>query len=130
MHQRRIITFSLDGKAVVPAQPAPQIVQPIFDKKFEIDKEKASAGGTTYAVNLCVACHGANAVAGVKAPDLRASKALLKGNEKMFEQIVRDGALLGNGMPKFPKLTDEELEGLRHYIRQQAHEGSNTGAGH
>jgi quinohemoprotein ethanol dehydrogenase len=54
----------------------------------------------------------------------------MKGNEDLFEQIVRGGALLGNGMPKFPTLTDEELEGLRHYIRQQAHEGSTSGAGH
>lgn len=130
VHQRRILTFSLDGKAVVPAQPEPKIVQPIFDKNFKIDKDKASEGGTTYAVNLCVACHGGGAVAGIKAPDLRASKALMKGNEDLFEQIVRGGALLGNGMPKFPTLTDEELEGLRHYIRQQAHEGSTSGAGH
>ncbi len=130
LHQRRLITFALDGKVVVPAQPAPEVAQPIFDKKFKIDDKKAGDGAGTYAVHLCVACHGGSGVAGVKAPDLRASPALLKGNEKMFESIVRGGALLENGMPKFPTLTDEELDSIRHYIRKQAHEGAKEGAGH
>lgn len=130
LHQRRLITFAIDGKAIVPAQPAPEVAQPIFDKKFKVDDDKAGDGAGNYAVHLCVACHGGGAVAGVKAPDLRASPALLKGNEKMFESIVRGGALLENGMPKYPTLTDKELESIRHYIRKQAHEGARDGAGH
>ncbi|MGH1405663.1 MAG: PQQ-dependent dehydrogenase, methanol/ethanol family [Rhodomicrobiaceae bacterium] len=130
VHERRVITFTLDGNAVIPKQPAPEMAQPIFDKKFKVDDKKAGNGAGTYAVHLCVACHGGGAVSGIKAPDLRESPVLLKGNEKMFESIVRGGALLENGMPKFPTLTDEELDNIRHYIRKQAHEGAKSGAGH
>ena len=37
----------------------------------------------------------------MKAPDLRESPILLTGSEKAFESVVRGGALLANGMPKF-----------------------------
>ena len=130
VHQRRLIAFSLDGNAEVPKQPAPQIAAAIIDEEFEIDEKKAEHGAGVYAVHLCIACHGGGAVAGAKAPDLRASPALIKGNEKVFEDIVRDGALLDNGMPNFPTLTDEELEALRHYVRKQAREDAPSGAGH
>lgn len=129
LHPRRLITFSLDGKANVPEQPAPQLAKPIVDKDFKVDEAKAAAGGGTYAVHLCVACHGGGAVAGVKAPDLRESPHLLQGSMDSFKDIVRGGALLGKGMPRFPTLTDEELEGLQHYIRKQANEGAMP-AGH
>ncbi|MCU0732164.1 MAG: c-type cytochrome, partial [Hyphomonas sp.] len=130
LHTRRLITFAIDGKAVVPEQPAPQMAKPIFDKNFKIDEAKAASGGGTYAVHLCVACHGGGAVAGVKAPDLRESPHLLNGSMDSFKNIVRGGALLDKGMPAFPTLTDEELEGLQHYIRKQAHESKPAEAGH
>jgi len=130
VHERRIMTFSLDGDAVIPPQPAPAFAKPILDEKFEIDAKKADAGAGVFAGNLCVACHGGGAVAGIKAPDLRESPLLLSGNEKLFESVVRGGALLDNGMPKFPDLTDEELESIRHFIRRQAHEGVKSGGGH
>jgi len=124
------MTFSLDGKAVVPEQPAPQLAKPIIDEKFEVDAEKAETGAGVYAENLCVGCHGAGAVAGMKAPDLRESPILLTGSEKAFESVVRGGALLVNGMPKFPDLTDAELESIRHFVRRQAHDGVKSGGGH
>src|SRR3546814_16707760 len=80
--------------------------------------------------NLCVGCHGAGAVAGMKAPDLRESPILLKGSEKAFESVVRGGALLANGMPKFPDLTDAELENIRHFVRRHARDGVKSGGGH
>ena len=123
LHQRRMITFALDGKANVPAQPAPEVAKPIVDMNFKVDEEKAAAGAGVYALDLCIACHGAGAVSGgVKGPDLRASTIPL--DKKAFESVVRDGALLGNGMPKYHTLSDEALENLRHYIRQQAHGGA------
>lgn len=131
VQQRRLITFTLDGKAEVPPQPAAEVVKPVVDAKFKIDEKKAAAGAGVYAVHLCIACHGAGAVSGnVKGPDLRASPVLTTGHEKMFKDIVHGGALLENGMPKYPTLTDEELEALQHYIRKQAHEGGAPGAGH
>lgn len=130
LHQRRLISFSLDGTANVPPQPPPQVAKPIDDKDFAIDPAKADAGAGTYALHLCVACHGGSGVAGIKAPDLRESPALLKGSEDTFRSIVKDGALLENGMPAFPTLTDEELESLQHFIRRQARDGARTAPGH
>ena len=91
--------------------------------KFKVDEEKAAAGAGVYALDLCISCHGAGAVSGgVKGPDLRASAIPL--DKKAFESVVRDGTLLVNGMPRFHTLSDEDLENLRHYIRQQAHGGA------
>lgn len=131
VHQRRLIAFALDGKAAVPKQPPPEVAKAIIDEAFKVDEKKAEAGAGVYALDLCIACHGAGAVSGgVKGPDLRSSPALTSGHEKMFEDIVRGGALLENGMPKFPTLTNEDLEAIRHYIRKQANEGASPDAGH
>ena len=67
------------------------------------------------------------AVSGGAAPDLRASTAVL--DAELFDRIVRGGALTAAGMPAFADLTDTELEGLRHYIRQQAELGLATMSG-
>ena len=34
--------------------------------------------------------------------------------------VVRDGALVPNGMPRFQEITDEQLADLRHYLRSRA----------
>lgn len=130
LHTRRLITFTLDGKANVPKQPPPQLAQPVYDKGFPIDEKKAESGAGLFATHVCISCHGVGAVAGIKAPDLRESEAATSGNEDVFKSIVRDGALLENGMPKYPTLTDEEIEAIRHYIRKQAHDGAAKSAGH
>ncbi|MEP7243336.1 MAG: hypothetical protein ABI885_06575 [Gammaproteobacteria bacterium] len=57
-------------------------------------------------------------VAGDMAPDLRASPVPLSADA--FREIVKNGALLSKGMPKFDELSDDELESLRHFIRQRA----------
>ena len=63
-------------------------------------------------------CHGTAVVAGGYAPDLRASSNPLSSGA--FTAIVRDGGLVTRGMPSFEELSDDELEALRHYIRQRA----------
>ena len=68
--------------------------------------------------SFCSFCHGANAVAAGMAPDLRASQIPL--NQQTFASVVRDGAFISRAMPAHPELTDQELEAIRHYIRQQA----------
>jgi quinohemoprotein ethanol dehydrogenase len=121
---RRLITFSLDGKVKVPAQPGAVFAQPLIDKEFEVDDAQADAGAAVYGGKTCVLCHGAGAVAAAMAPDLRASPALL--DKDAFKSIVHDGARLKNGMPSFPKLTDEQLNALRHYIRREARKAVKT----
>ncbi len=131
VHQRRLVAFALDGKAEVPTQAAPEVAKAIVDENFKVDETKAAAGAGVYASHLCIACHGAGAVSGgVKAPDLRGSPVLTTGHEQIFKDILNGGALMQNGMPKYPTLTDEDMDSLRHYIRKQAQEGAQPGAGH
>lgn len=40
--------------------------------------------------------------------------------------VVRDGELMQNGMPRFEQLTDAEIEGLQHFIRQRARDALAT----
>ena len=115
-HMRRLVTFSLDGKADMPAQPPPQFPQPIEAPEFEIDPALAAQGANEF--GACLGCHGLNAIAAGMAPDLRASPIPL--DSKGFAAIVRDGALVAGGMPATPGITDAQLESLQHYIRQRA----------
>jgi len=41
--------------------------------------------------------------------------------------VVHDGALMARGMGSFAQLSDADLEGLRHYIRQRARETAPKG---
>jgi len=122
---RRLITFSLDGKATVPEQPKPVFAEPLMDEGFKVNDDLATAGAGVYGGKGCVLCHGAGAVAAAMAPDLRASPALLDSNKETFKNIVHGGALLRNGMPAFPTLTDDDLTALRHYLRKEARKGLN-----
>jgi len=57
-------------------------------------------------------------IAGGHAPDLRSSPVPL--TDESFSSIVRDGALMPKGMPRFEELTDGERSDLRQYIRSEA----------
>jgi quinohemoprotein ethanol dehydrogenase len=113
---RRLVTFSLDGTADMPAQPPPHFPQPIEAPEFEIDPALAELGAGEF--GTCLACHGLNAIAAGMAPDLRASPIPL--DLESFANVVRDGALVSRGMPGTPGITDAQLESLQHYIRQRA----------
>ncbi|MCK5704347.1 MAG: PQQ-dependent dehydrogenase, methanol/ethanol family, partial [Cyclobacteriaceae bacterium] len=70
-HNRRLLVFSLEGKAIVPVQPPPYFPKPIVDANFEIDENLVVKGEDLYW--QCFNCHGANVIAKGMAPDLRAS---------------------------------------------------------
>jgi len=116
-HPRRLLLFALDGDANLPASPPPSRPEPITDSDFVVDPSKAEHGKDVFS-RLCVICHGTAAVAGGYAPDLRASSVPLSA--PAFDAIVQQGSLLSRGMPNFPELSDDDLEAMRHYIRQQA----------
>ncbi|RVT94778.1 PQQ-dependent dehydrogenase, methanol/ethanol family [Sphingomonas crocodyli] len=116
--KRRVLTFALDAKAKLP--PVEPLDQPIQDDPaFVVDADKAKIGGGVFN-SSCIICHGAGMIAGGAAPDLRKSAIPLDADA--FKQVVHDGALMDRGMGKFDNLSDAELEGLRHYIRQRARE--------
>ncbi|MCX7864884.1 MAG: c-type cytochrome, partial [Novosphingobium sp.] len=114
--RRRVLTFALGARSKLPAfeQQEEQILD---DPGFVIDPTKAELGAGIYNAS-CFICHGAGMVAGGAAPDLRKSPIALE--RRAFDSVVRGGALMARGMGKFNHLTDAEVEGLRHYIRQRA----------
>ncbi|HEY0446390.1 MAG TPA: PQQ-dependent dehydrogenase, methanol/ethanol family [Allosphingosinicella sp.] len=116
--KRRVLTFVLDGKAQLP--PFEQVDLPIQDDpEFVIDEKQAAVGSAIYN-GSCVICHGVGMNAGGAAPDLKSAGVPL--DSEAFKSVVHGGILMERGMPSFTEFTDQELEGLRHYIRQRARE--------
>jgi quinohemoprotein ethanol dehydrogenase len=115
LHPRRLLAFTLDGAAKLPPTPPPARAQPQDGPDLVVDEALAKEGAAKYA--SCAWCHGANAIAGGMAPDLRASAVPLVATS--FATVVK-GGVEARGMPKFAEATDRDLEALRHYLRQQA----------
>jgi len=113
---RRILTFAIDGKAVLP--PSPPVVVDIPDDPSFHPLAKADNTAVIAYGRRCAHCHGIGAVAAGNAPDLRASS--ITSDASTFEQIVRGGALQSQGMPRFEEMDEQTLEGIRNYVRAQA----------
>lgn len=116
VHPRRLLTFALDAHTRLPATPPRRTAVPLEAPEFRVDTAQARAGAREY--GRCVLCHGAGAIAGGIAPDLRASPVPLSA--AAFAHIVRDGALEVRGMPRFAELSDTQLDSVRHFLRQKA----------
>jgi quinohemoprotein ethanol dehydrogenase len=116
IHPKRLLTFTLDGNAVIPPTAPPRTIVPVVAEGTQVDSVKATAGAHLYA--RCLLCHGTGVVAGGIAPDLRASPVVLA--PKSFAAVVRDGALVSRGMPGFPEFTAAQLDSLRQYVRLMA----------
>ncbi|HEX6637868.1 MAG TPA: PQQ-binding-like beta-propeller repeat protein [Steroidobacteraceae bacterium] len=114
-HPRRLMAFTLDGTAELPATPGPNVAKPADVPEFTLDPALVEEGSRLYA--RCQWCHGIGAIAGGGAPDLRASAVPM--NPAAFAAAVRGGNE-ARGMPKFAELTDRDLTALRHYFRARA----------
>ncbi len=115
---RRLLTFKLNGKAKLPpTAPYDETVHPLDDPALELDAAAVAAGAKLYLP--CSGCHGGEAQsAGAPGPDLRESPLAL--DREAFTKVIRDGASLSKGMPRFPELSDEQLSQLYSYIREMA----------
>jgi quinohemoprotein ethanol dehydrogenase len=118
VHPRRLLVFTLDGKGVLPATPSPKLSQPVDVPEFTIDEALAKQGATIY--GQCQWCHGAGAIAGGAAPDLRASA--IPMNPANFAALVR-GGVEARGMPRYPEISERDLDALRHFFRARARAG-------
>lgn len=114
---RRLFTFALDGGKPLPSFNAPFFAKPLDDPNFEVDSALVEKGSWLFKES-CMMCHGAGAVSGGYAPDLRASPIPLVA--EAFKDVVVNGKLRQNGMPEFKDLSDEQLESLVHFIREKA----------
>ena len=115
---RRLLTFALDGKTVLPPSPPPSLKVQVKDDPAEVlDPTQIAIGKAMFIA--CAACHGRNAIGvGGPAPDLRESSIPL--NPEAFWTVVHDGALIQRGMPGFGIFEKPQLEALRQYIRASA----------
>jgi quinohemoprotein ethanol dehydrogenase len=116
--QRRLLTFALDGKAVLPPSRARFTpVKPLDDPSLKLDPADVVAGEKLYM--RCVLCHGVELQGvGGPAPDLRESP--IAFNPDSLWGVVHDGALIQNGMPPFANLTREQVSQIYTYIRSGA----------
>jgi quinohemoprotein ethanol dehydrogenase len=115
---RRVLTFTLDGEAVLPAKHVAALKFP-EDATFDPKAPGAAHGQGVY-LRYCLTCHGLNAIAAGSAPDLRTSA--VPQSADAFNTVVHGGALSRAGMPRFDYLDDADLRALRQYIRSQAAE--------
>lgn len=115
---RRLLSFTIDGKAALPASPPRDMtVHALSDSKPQASETDIQAGKSLY-LN-CMVCHGRDAVsAGAPAPDLRESAIAL--DPQSFRAVVHDGALLQGGMPQFEMFSDAQMSQLQAYIRSRA----------
>jgi quinohemoprotein ethanol dehydrogenase len=117
---RRLLTFALDGKATLPASPPPdKAVHALDDPALKLDEADVKAG---WALSVrCAACHGVGMQStGTPGPDLRESGVALRVDT--LGELLRNGALMPRGMPRFDTLSDTEVRQLHAYIRARARE--------
>ncbi len=116
----RVLTFKLGGKGSLPAVSWKPTV--VFNPPpLEASPDKLALGFATYQ-DVCMGCHGLNAVSGLLIPDLRGSAYLW--DEKGWEAVVRGGQLKARGMASFAdNISSEESAAVRAYVIQQAQRG-------
>lgn len=118
--QRRLLTFALDGKAVLPlSRPRFTPVKPLDNPSLKFDSADVVAGEKLFL--RCAFCHGLGLHGtGGPAPDLRESP--IAFHPDSLWSVVHDGALLQNGMPQFAEYTRDQVNQIYAYIRFGARE--------
>jgi len=116
---RRLLTFALDGKASLPSSaPRDMAVHPVAVPDYAVAAADVPKGRELYTWN-CAICHGINVVSsGAPAPDLRES-GVAAARDSLW-QVVSDGLLVERGMPRFEKLSRQEVDLIYNYIRHAA----------
>jgi PQQ-dependent dehydrogenase (methanol/ethanol family) len=113
----RVLAFRLGGGASLPETPVPAaLAAPSL--AAVTTGGNATAGARLYA-DHCMVCHGAGAISGGVLPDLRYSAAL--ADAALWQSIVLDGALAGNGMVAFKgRIDPSQGEDLRTWVVGEA----------
>ena len=116
----RVLTFKLGGKAELPPVSWKPVVM-FNPPESTASAETIKLGHTTYQ-DVCMGCHGLNAVSGLLVPDLRGSGFLW--DAQGWEAVVRGGQLKDRGMASFAdNLSTEQSEAIRAYVIEQAKRG-------
>ena len=117
----RVLSFKLgaDG-ALPPVNWRPAVV--FNPPPLEAGDTTLHEGFATYQ-DVCMGCHGLNAVSGLLIPDLRGSAYLW--DEAGWNAVVLGGRLRDRGMASFvDNISPAQSEAIRAYVIQQAHRGA------
>jgi quinohemoprotein ethanol dehydrogenase len=108
----RLWTFVLGGDRDI--EPVHGIDKPrLTSIEFEASDAEIARGADLYA-SRCAMCHGGGASSGGAIADLRYST---QATFDIFDQIVRDGAYTGLGMPRLGDvLTVRETQAIKRYL--------------
>ena len=94
--------------------------------KLAVSRSEIDQGSNLFAT-FCSRCHGGDVVSSGLVPDLRYAN---ESTHKIFEQIVRGGALREFGMPSFSEdLTSAQVRSIEGYILNRARESVQADAG-
>ena len=112
----RVFVFKLGANGEIPDP-----MEYYIEEKPKADNfgtpDQILAGFQHYSEN-CMVCHGPLAIASGVTPDLRWSG--VSADAEVWDQVVREGILSGNGMVSFEKqLTKEQSETIRAYVLDQ-----------
>ncbi|MCB1842151.1 MAG: PQQ-dependent dehydrogenase, methanol/ethanol family [Halioglobus sp.] len=116
----RVLTFKLGADGRLPDVAwRPSVV---FNPPPQTADEQTLHRGLAVYQDVCLGCHGLNAVSGLLIPDLRGSAYLW--DAEGWQDVVRGGALQARGMASFgDNVSAAEADAIRHYVIQQAHRG-------
>jgi quinohemoprotein ethanol dehydrogenase len=110
-----VFAFKLGG-----AEPAPDLLPRTGSVNVDdslLDESTVELGRELYVVH-CMRCHGINAQSSGIFPDLRHSSA---GVHDIWQEIVYDGVLKGNGMASFAdSLSRDDVNAVHSYVISQA----------
>jgi quinohemoprotein ethanol dehydrogenase len=116
----RVLTFKLGGKASLPTVSWKPAVA-FNPQQLTASPATVALGFATYQ-DVCMGCHGLNAVSGLLIPDLRGSAYLW--DEQAWEAVVRGGQLKERGMASFAEnINAEQSQAVRAYVITQAQRG-------
>jgi len=121
---RRLLTFALDGDAKLPPSPPRDMTVHALDDPALVLNEADVEAGRALSIR-CAACHGVGLQSpGAPGPDLRESAIAL--DPAAFKELLKSGAMMEQGMPRFEMLTDQEIAQLYAFIRARAREANGT----
>ncbi len=115
----RLLTFKLDGKAVLPPADPPSPPRPFNRTGTTAGPDVLARGATLYESN-CSICHGNRGLQnGGLFPDVRRSPML--STLPAFEAVVLGGALVSRGMASFAgELDSASADAIRNYLLSTA----------
>ncbi|MEP5568858.1 MAG: PQQ-dependent dehydrogenase, methanol/ethanol family [Halioglobus sp.] len=116
----RVLTFKLGSDGTLPEVDWEPTVS--FNPPEQTASDAEIRTGFALYQDICLGCHGLNAVSGLLIPDLRGSAYL--HHAEGWKEVVLGGKLSGNGMPAHDEfLVEAESEAIRAYVIQQAWRG-------